>query len=151
MNSKEAMKAACDKVGVKQVASVLGISPTAIYNQINDPEKKDLFQRFAEFVDACESDLPINWICEEFNGYYVKNPDVLAKNNEEAQNYITSTVKEFGDVLQEVGSALSDGKVTKVEAGKIRKEWEELKCMLESFVLACEYGFVNSASSNEQS
>ena len=65
MNSKELMKSACKKKGVQQVASIMNISPTALYNQMN-----------------------------------------------------------------------------KKEALKIREEWESLKRLLESFVLACEYGYI---------
>jgi hypothetical protein len=142
MTSGEAMKAACEQVGVKEVATTLGVSPTWIYNQVNDPEKKDLFQRFVEFSEACGNDIPLQWVCEQFNGYFVKNPEIRVKNEKIDEKIVSGAVKEFGDVLQEVGKAMHDGSVSKSEASKIRSEWEDLKRLLESFVLACEFGYV---------
>lgn len=42
MNSKEALKLSCKERGVKDIAENLSISPTAIYNQINDSDKSDI-------------------------------------------------------------------------------------------------------------
>jgi hypothetical protein len=36
MDSKEAMKLACKQVGVKNVAESLELSPSALYNQMNE-------------------------------------------------------------------------------------------------------------------
>lgn len=65
MDSKEAMKKACKDIGVQEVASCLGLSKTALYNQINDPDRQDILQKFIEFNDACENDISLKWVCEE--------------------------------------------------------------------------------------
>jgi len=39
-----------------------------------------------------------------------------------------------------VGTVTNGEGVDETEAGRIRKEWEELKCLSESFVVACESG-----------
>lgn len=143
MNSKEAMKIACQKIGVKVVAESLGLSPTAIYNQINDENKNDILQKFVDFVSACEDDTPIKWACEELNGIFVKNPDISVKQNNIMRNCVSDSLKEFSDVIKEIGEAMEDRKVTPDEAKKIRKEWEELKLLLETFVLSCEFGYLN--------
>ena len=145
MNSKEAMKAACQQAGVKTVAESLGLSPTAIYNQINDINKTDILQKFVDFTTACEDDTPIRWACEELNGIFVKNPQVKVQNDKKVYDCVPQVLKEFSDVIREIGTAMADGRVSAEEAVKIRKEWEELKTLLESFVLASEFGYIKES------
>ncbi len=144
MDSKEAMKQSCQKVGVKTIAEALGLSATAIYNQINDDSKNDILQRFVDFTTACEDDTPIRWASEELNGVFIKNPDLTVNKDDIMRNCVSNSLKEFSDVIKEIGEALQDKKVTSDEAQKIRKEWEELKVLLETFVLACEFGYIDS-------
>ena len=139
MNSKEAMREACDESGIKAVADVLGISSSAIYNQINDPDKSDILGKFVEFVNATGNDVAINWACAELNGFFVKNPETQVPESMDP-NCVPEALKEFGDVIKVIGTALSDGRVTRKEAESIRREWDELKMLLETYVLSCEMG-----------
>ena len=143
MNSKEALKLACDERGVKEIAENLKISSTAIYNQINDPDKNDILNKFVDFVNACGNDIPIQWAAAELNGIFLKNPDIEAKKEEIRQRYVPEALQEFGNVIKEIGEAMADGKVTPEEAESIRREWDKLKILLETFVLACEFGFLD--------
>ncbi len=145
MNSKDAMKVACQQAGVKTVAESLGVSPTAIYNQINDVHKNDILQKFVNFTVACEDDTPIRWACEELNGIFVKNPPVVVKEDKKVYDCVPQVLKEFSDVIREIGTAMADDQVSAKEAVKIRKEWEELKRLLESFVLAAEFGYIKES------
>jgi hypothetical protein len=139
MNSKEAMRKACEEMGIKSVADALNISPSAIYNQINDEDKKDILGKFVDFVNACGNDVAINWACGELNGFFVRNPDTRVPEDIDP-NCVPEALKEFGDVIKEIGGALSDGRVTRKEAEAIRREWDELKVLLETYVLSCEMG-----------
>ena len=144
MNSKEALKKACAERGVKEIAESLNISPTAIYNQINDPNKNDILNKFVDFVNACGNEIPIEWASEQLNGIFVKNPDVVAKHDSMTPPYVPEALKEFSDVIREISNAMRDETVTPDEAERIRKEWDELKVVLERFVLACEFGYINN-------
>ncbi len=144
MNSKEALKKSCKKRGVKEIAESLKISPTAIYNQINDPDKSDILNRFVDFTNACENDIPVEWVSEQLNGIFVRNPNVIAKHDSMTPSYVPAALKEFSDVIREISNAMIDEKITPDEAEKIRKEWDELKIVLERFVLACEFGYINN-------
>jgi hypothetical protein len=141
MDSKEAMRIACKRIGVKNVAEALGQSPTSLYNQINDQNKSDVLEKFVEFTSACEDDTPITWACEQLNGVFIKNPQIQVDQHQLIEDCVPRSLKEFSDVIKEISEALKDGKVNKDEAVNIRKEWEELKVILESFVLACEFGY----------
>jgi len=143
MDSKEALKKACEEKGVKEIAESLRISPTAIYNQINDPDKNDVLNKFVDFVNACGNNIAIEWVCEQLNGIYVKNPDIVAKHDSMQPPYVPNALKEFGDVILEIGKAMEDESISTEEAAKIRKEWDELKIVLERFVLACEFGYMD--------
>jgi regulatory protein CII len=149
MNSKEALKQSCDERGVKDIAECLNISPTAIYNQINDPDKNDILNKFVDFVNACGNDIPIQWAAAELNGIFLKNPDIAAQKKKIRQTYLPEALQEFGNVIKEIGEAMEDGKVTIEEAEGIRKEWDKLKVLLETFVLACEFGFLDKNSESK--
>jgi len=144
MDSKEAMKAACKEVGVKVVAESLGLSPTAIYNQINAPDKHDILEKFVDFCNACESDVPVEWVCEELNGTFIRNGDIKVDGGN-YQNCMSDVLREFGGMISEVGKAMEDGVVTSDEAQSIRKEWEDVKRVMEPFVLAGEFGYIKDA------
>ena len=144
MDSKQALKLACKSRGVKDIAHDLSLSSSAIYNQINDANKSDILSKFVDFANACESDIPIQWIAGELNGIFLKNPDIEVKKDELKESYVPEALQDFGNVIKEIGEAMSDGKITLDEAEKIRFEWDKLKILLETFVLACEFGFLNS-------
>lgn len=141
MNSKEAMRKACEESGIKAVADALGMSSSAIYNQINDPNKSDILGKFVDFVNACGNDVPITWACGELDGLFIRNPDSRVSEHVDP-NCVPDALKEFGDLIKEIGSALDDGKVSRKEAESIRREWDELKVLLESYVLSCEMGML---------
>ena len=149
MTSKEALKLACKDRGVKEIAESLSISPTAIYNQINDPDKNDILNKFVDFVNACGNDIPILWAAEELNGMFLKNPEILAKKDEIHQNYVPEALQDFANVIKEIGQSMADGRVSPEEAEAIRGKWEKLKVLLETFVLACELGFLSQFQNSE--
>ena len=50
-------------------------------------------------------------------------------------------LQEFSDLLDAVSSSVeNDGDIDAKEAKRIRREWEDLKRITESFVVACERG-----------
>jgi hypothetical protein len=142
MNTKEAMYQACKKKGIKEVAKLMGIAPTTLYNQINQNMKvPDILDRFIEFCNATESVIPMQYVCEFQNGYFIPNLDIRPKNSVTTQKYMAEAMRKFSNVLDEVSYSLEDNKICKSDSEKIRHKWEELKHSLESFVLACEFGY----------
>ena len=144
MTSKDVMKSACKLKGVKQVATAMKIAPTALYNQMNrNLENPDFIQRFLDFCVASESDEPVRWASSNLNGFFVKNPEVaLNKTDVPAHKYVSECLKEFGHLINKVGEAIKDGSISKGESHNIRKEWDDLKSLIETFVSACENGKV---------
>ena len=138
MDSKEAMKKACEDVSVAKVAECLKLSKTALYNQMNDPDRQDILQKFIEFNAACENDISLGWVCEECNGVFVKNPDTEKIKQQISDNCIPDSLQEFSDVIREISKAMKDGNVSREEVKIIRKEWEEVKIILETAILSWE-------------
>jgi len=139
VNSKEAMKKACKDVGVDEVAKCLKLSKTALYNQMNDQDRNDILYKFVDFNNACENDISIKWACEELDGLFVKNPDIEGNQQQASEQCVPDSMQEFTDVIREISKSLKDGKVSQEEAKVIRKEWEDLKTILETAVLSWEY------------
>ena len=138
MDSKEAMRVACKNVGIQEVANCLGLSKTALYNQMNDPDRNDILYKFIDFSTACENDISIKWACEELGGIFVKNQDVEGNSQQATEKCVPDSMQEFTDVIREISKAFEDGKVSREEAERIRKEWEELKAILEAAIFSWE-------------
>jgi len=142
MNTKEAMYKACKKKGIQEVARLMGIAPTTLYNQMNqNMNVPDIVDRFIEFCNATESAIPMQYVCEFQNGYFIPNLDIRPSNSVTTQKYMAEAMRKFSNVLDEVSYSLEDNKICKSDSEKIRHKWEELKHSLESFVLACEFGY----------
>jgi hypothetical protein len=138
MTSKDTMKIAAKDTGVKEVARCLGMSASTLYNQMNSDDKNDLMQRFVDFSTLCGNDIAIKWACEQLGGTYV--PNLTDLGDVTPHECISESLKEFSDVIRAIGGAIEDGIITQKEAGLIRKEWDDVKSLLESFVFACEVG-----------
>lgn len=140
MKSHEAIKAAIEDVGAKQIASELGVSLSLLYKwseAADESGTQNPLDRTAQLIKATKNSVALDWLCHQSHGVFVKNPartdtkvDVLM----ETQRIL----KEFSDVLQAVSSAWQDHRVSPDEATLIRKEWDELKSIAETFVLSCE-------------
>jgi len=151
--SDEVLKQAADKIGVKALAAELKLSPALVYKwcQQHDPDDPDSsgarnpLDRLAEIVRATGDPEVINWLCHRAGGFFSPNPQVDAGNF--SADLLVATqhlVKEFSDMLEEVSRSIADdGLIEPKEAARIRRHWEVLKRVSESFVVAGEAGLFN--------
>jgi hypothetical protein len=148
--SDEVLKQAADKIGVKALAADLKLSPALVYKwcQEHDPADPDSsgarnpLDRVAEVYRATGDNDVINWLCHAAGGFFSPNPEVdAAKFNADLLMATQQLVKEFSDMLEEVSRSIADdGMIEPKEAGRIRRHWETLKRVSESFVVAGEAG-----------
>ncbi len=150
MQSYEVLREAADKVGVKVLAARLRVSPALVYKWCEeaDPDDPDTsgalnpLDRLREIVQFTQHILVVNWLCHQANGFFVHNPEKMCKNID--TDLLQSTqhlVLAFSQLLNEVGESVADdGAIDVGEAGRIRRNWEELKTTAETFVVACERG-----------
>jgi hypothetical protein len=150
MRSDEILKTAAEKVGVKALAAQLKLSPALVYKwcQPHDPSDPDTsgalnpLDRLAEIVDATGDIDVVNWLCNHAGGFFVPDCEVNSKDmRTDLLIGAQQLVKEFSDMLEEVSRSIAnDGLITVDEARKIRRHWEALKRVAESFVCSSEAG-----------
>lgn len=147
MESHEVLKKSVSDLGVKSVASDLGLSTSLIYKwcQPTDSEvasgAENPLDRLAKVYELTGDTGPIEWLCRKADGYFVPN---VQREDIDAIPLLHMTrriVREFSDLLDVLTESIeNDGKIDLHESEKIRNEWEQLKSSAESFVSACEEG-----------
>lgn len=147
MNSYEVLKKSVSDLGVKAVASDLGLSTSLIYKWCQPSDSVDAsgadnpLDRLGRLYDLTQDTGPVQWLCQKANGYFVAN---LPAENIDAIPLLHMTrriVREFSELLDVLTASIeNDGVIDMREAARIRIEWEKLKSSAESFVAACEQG-----------
>jgi hypothetical protein len=150
MNSHEVMKKSVSDLGVKSVASELGLSTSLIYKWCQPTDTEDAsgadnpLDRLARVYDLTGDTGPVSWLCRHAGGYFVPNAPPEKVEAIPLLHMTHRIVREFSDLLDVLTESIeNDGKIDLQEAEKIRIEWEELKSSAESFVSACEKGVYN--------
>ena len=148
--SHEVLREAADKIGVKALAADLKLSPALVYKwcQERDPDDPDSsgarnpLDRLAEIVHATGDIDVLNWLCHQAGGFFSPNPQVDVRDfDTDLLMGAQQLVKEFSDMLEEVSRSIADdGLIERAEANRIRRHWENLKRVAESFVVSGEAG-----------
>ncbi len=151
MESHEVLKKAINTAGVKAISSDLGLSASLIYKWCEAKETRGAcgadnpLDRLLNIYAATGDVGPIAWLCEQAQGFFVHNPEQDAQGHLAVFQATQQILKEFSDVLRAVSeSNANDDRIDPDEARQIRAEWEELKAVTESFVVACERGVYGS-------
>ena len=147
MESHEILKNTIKPVGAKSIAMDMNLSTSLVYKWCEPAQGPDAagadnpldrVLRICELTDDCS---PIEWLCEKTNGFRADNPEGVKVKRMPVLKSTRAILKEFSDVLEVVSKSYEDdNKIDEGEAKRIRKEWEELKRITESFVSACEKG-----------
>ncbi len=160
MKSWEILREATEKVGVKALAAKLGLSTALVYKwcQPHDPEDEDAsgalnpLDRLAQIVEATGDKELVNWLCNKAGGFFV--PDTQVDGRKMGSDLLVGAqqlVKEFSDMLEEVSRSIADdGSIDPGEASRIRRHWETLKRVSESFVLSSEAGLFDKGDGKEE-
>ncbi len=151
MKSHEVLKQSVEGVGVKMIAPDLGVSPSLLYkwcqpgDEPTDSGATNPLDRLAKIFEATGDEQIISWICQKADGFFCPNPKTEKNPTKELFAHTQRLVSEFSDLLQVISeSSQTDKEICFKDSEKIRKEWEELKGVGESFVKACEEGFFQS-------
>lgn len=147
MNSHEVIKKSVGDLGVKSVASDLGLSTSLVYKwcQPSDtPEASGAdnpLDRLARLYKLTQDTGPIEWLCLKADGYFVPNTPAQKTDAIPLLHMTRRIVREFSDLLDVLTESIeNDGVIDLAEAEKIRVEWEQMKSSAESFVVLCEKG-----------
>ena len=147
MNSHEVIKKSISDLGVKSVASDLGLSTSLIYKWCQPSDSLDAsgadnpLDRLARIHELTGDAGPIAWLCQKADGFFVPNAPPQTIDTIPLLHMTRRIVREFSDLLDVLTESIeNDGRIDLGEAEKIRVEWEELKSSAESFVASCEKG-----------
>ncbi len=145
MQSHELLKEVLKKTSAKQIAADMGLSLSLIYKWAEPPDygvgsgANNPLDRIEQLLRITNDPRIAQWVCELAGGFFITNPRVKP----DAQQLIPSTnsiVQEFADMLGVIAVAASDSAISKEEAKAIRRRWEDLKAVTESFVRNSEEG-----------
>ncbi len=144
MHSHEVMREVLKKTSAKQISADMGLSLSLIYKWAEPPENdsgsgaSSPLDRVGQLIRITGDTRIAQWVSEQADGFYIRNPHTLPSTDTlRATNDI---VQEFADMLATIATASADSAISKEEAKTIRRRWEELKSVTESFVKAAESG-----------
>lgn len=153
MKSFEVIREAIKPVGAKYVAHELNYSERTIHTWQEEPPsgdnpygsgKRNPLDTILIIFNILKNKYPehalklIQWICEQADGFFVKNPSLNGSLNKSIAKTLQKSFKEYSEYSQEVIKSWEDGKVIFEEVRKIRKEWEDNKQLNEEFVCSLE-------------
>lgn len=159
MRSDEVLREVIHEAGVKRVAAELKLSRSLVYKWCQPKEDPDdsgadnPLDRLSRLMEITSNKTPLQWLCERSGGYFVANPNVQTSAPEAVLDATQRLLAEFSEMLGAVSKSYGDdNSIDPGEAAHIRKEWEDLKQLAESFVSACERGvFSDSPDTDEGS
>lgn len=143
--SFEVLKKSVSDLGVKSVASDLGLSSSLIYKWCQPTGSEEAsgadnpLDRLARIYELTGDRGPIKWLCRKADGYFVENVPTEDVDKIPLLHMTRRIVREFSELLDVLTESIeNDGKIDPEESCRIRKEWDELKSTAESFVSSCE-------------
>lgn len=147
MDSYEVLKKSVSDLGVKSVASDLGLSSSLVYKWCQPSATEDAsgtenpLDRLARIYELTRDTGPIQWLCQKADGYYVPNAPTEDIDAIPLLHMTRRIVREFSELLDVLTESIeNDGAIDLDEAANIRCEWEKLKSSAESFAASCEKG-----------
>jgi hypothetical protein len=146
MESHEVLRETFKPVGIKSLSTDMHLSPSLLYkwcepkNLPGEAGTDNPLDRLQKIIRLTGSKAPIEWLCQQNNGFFVTNPHPA--NHPQPLLAVTRNIlHEFSELLETMSASIAnDGSVSAVEARTIRKEWEDLKRLAEGFVQSCEAG-----------
>ncbi len=150
MESHEVLKEAINTAGVKAVAADMNLSSSLLYKWCESKESEGAggadnpLDRLMKIYESTGDTGPISWLCKQVDGFFVKNPIPDTDSDTPVLQITHAIVREFSEMLAAVSESYEDDcRIDTDEAARIRKEWEELKSVCETFIVGCERGLYN--------
>ncbi len=145
--SYEVLKQVVTHCGAKSVAADMGLSQSLIYKWCQPSEGPDSsgadnpLDRLMEICELTGDESAIDWLCQQTDSFRIKNPVQGEATISSVLDNTQAILKEFSSMLEAVTeSYANERRIDLEESARIREEWEDLKCVAEQFVCACEQG-----------
>ena len=145
MQSHELLREVFKTSSAKQVAADLGLSLSMIYKWAEEDDRDgsgsvNPLDRVQALIHSTNDLRLVHWICQHAGGFFIRNPKTTNAHPDFLIPATNEIVQEFADLLAVIAVAAGDNHITADEAKTIRKRWEELKTVTETFVVCCEQG-----------
>ncbi len=146
MQSHEILREIFQQCSPKQVAADLGLSISMIYKWAEPPDPSsgsgstNPLDRIEALLRCTNDRRLVQWICERAGGFFILNPKTTKPHPSYLIPATNQIVQEFADLLAVIATAAADNQISQKEAEQIRRRWEELKSVTETFVACCEQG-----------
>jgi len=145
MQSHELLREVFKTSSAKQVAADLGLSLSMIYKWAEADEgdgsgSVNPLDRVQSLIRITNDQRLVHWICQHAGGFFIRNPKTTNSHPEFLIPATNEIVQEFADLLAVIAMAAGDNHISPEESKTIRKRWEELKTVTETFVACCENG-----------
>ncbi len=154
MKSYEVIRQAVDEPGEKAVAAALRVSPALVYKWCEppadeaDPDQsgaKNPLDRVRELFLQTKDIHLIRWLCNEAGGFFISNPEIPAPRKSLDESIFAETrgmVRDFSELLDTITASHENVPgIDTDEAKEVRAKWEDLKSLVERFVIGCEKGY----------
>ena len=152
MKSHEVIKETVDTLGAKKVAGELGVSLSLLYKWSEPTDESGASNPLDRVADLCrvtKDPRPVSWLAAQMDGVFVKNPPSTGGKVEPLQE-TQRLVMAFSEMLTAVSRGWEDAELNVEEAERIRVEWNALKSVAETFVMACEQHARTTPSSTKK-
>ncbi len=145
MESHEVLKHSFEKTSPKAVAAELGVSLSLVYKWAQDQSdtgsgSRNPLDRLLEIIRITDDTRLVEWLCQQSDGYFVRNPDSNCDDGFEVLPATSEIIDQFSKLLRRISESALDHSITPEEAGSIRDSWDTLKRYAEGFVRCCEEG-----------
>lgn len=142
----EVLRDAVKGVNIKELAADLGkvqgketLSKSYVYQQLS-ARTANILQRCEVWLKHEKGDSILQWLCNENEGYFVKR---IVRRGKTDHTIIAKLMVEFSEVMKAIAESLIDGKVEDKEYRNMRKEWQDVQALMESFFDDVESGKYN--------
>lgn len=155
MESHEVLKNSFESTSPKAVASELGVSLSLVYKWAQEQSEtgsgsRNPLDRLLEIIRMTEDMRIVEWLCQNCDGYFVRNPASTCEEGFEVLPATSEIVDQFSKLLHRISESALDHSITTDEAATIRRSWDKLKCFAEGFVRCCEEGDFESIAKAEK-
>lgn len=151
--SYDVIREACEELGIKAVARILGVSTALVYKWCEPPETSaereasgalNPLDRVRALYEATRDIRLVRYVTNAAGGFFMANPSPPPNAGARwcAVMETQAIVRKFSELLDAVTQSVETPGITEDEARQIREEWEDLKAWVERFTVACERGYL---------
>ena len=128
------LKQATQNTNRKQLAYDLGVSEKTVGEHINGHVNMDIINQVAAWSEHAGNDIIVKKICEDQGGFFYREMKLQGNNFKGAAQIL----KEFSEFMSVMADGYLDGKITREEFNRMKKEWSDCNSLVQGMFLSIE-------------